>query len=573
MKRYKIYRIVMFSLFSLLSLRLFYLQILQHPYYEKKALKNFIRPIRIQAPRGRIFDRKGNVLADWTPAFRLHLLSDSFPKKAVPIISSIIGETRAKSVLKKNEEGIIEPIDLEFKDAIKIEERADLLPGIVITGIPRRTYPRGEIFSHILGYTGETTPNDLLSDHRYKAGDVLGKSGLEKSLERHLQGKPGVRFLAVDAMGKIVSMDPRPPIPPQAGEDVTLTVDLDLQEFIDSLLKPFKKGAVVALNAKTGEILALYSSPTYDPNKLSWGISQEEWDKLLNDPSKPFLNRALAGLYPPGSLLKPVVGLIGLSLGRITDKTHFAPCTGVFRFGNRTWRCWNPAGHGSLDLVQAIEQSCDVYYYQLGLSIGLENLLSNLKGFFDIARVEIGLPGEKHSFVPTLAWFTSHYGKWGYGKGVVLNLSIGQGEVLVTPLELSYMTLLIAKGSAPPPWIIKRVGNRDVLPPEPRALPYEERYLKTVRKGMLLVVEGEKGTGRSARISGIKVAGKTGTAQNVHGKDHSLFTCYAPYDDPEIVLTVVIENAGHGAEVAAPIAGKILNWYFNKREKDDAAYR
>jgi len=575
MRRYRILRSTVVFIFALLSLRLFYLQILRHSYYEKRALRNFIRPIRIQAPRGRIFDRDGNVLANWTPAFRLHFLSDSFSEKAVPIIASIIGEERLKRVLKKSEEGIILSIDLEFKDAIKIEERADLLPGIVITGIPRRSYPHGKVFSHLLGYTGEVTKRDLLVDHRYRPGDILGKSGLEKTLEEVLRGTPGVRFLAIDATGKIVSMDPRPPIPPEAGQDVVLTVDLGLEEFIDSLLRPFKKGAVVALDAKTGEILALYSFPTFDPTEISCGMSRERWRKLLKDPSKPFLNRALSGLYPPGSLLKPLVGLIGLSLGKITERTRFSPCNGAFRYGNRVWKCWNPAGHGSLDLVHAIEQSCDVYYYQLGLQIGLGNLLENLKTFFEISQTDIGLPGERHHFIPTLAWFASRYGRWGYGPGVVLNLSIGQGEILLTPVEMAYMTLLIARGEAPPPWVIKRIGDREFLPPEPRSLPYSEKHLKAVRRGMLLAVEGEKGTGRNARVPGIKVAGKTGTAQNVHGKDHSLFTCFAPFDDPEIVLTIVIENAGHGSDAAAPIAGKILNWYFNERGKvsEDAASR
>lgn len=561
---------MLFLTFSLLSLRLFHLQVLQHSYFREKALRNFIRPLRIQAPRGRILDRNGRILADWVPAFRLHFLSDSFSEKAIPILASLLGEKKVRDFAQKNREGIILPLDVDLEEAAKVEERIDLLPGVVITGIPQRVYPKGKVLSHLLGFTGEVTLEELRKNHEYEPGDIKGKTGLEKVLDKELRGEPGVRFLAVDASGKLVSMDPRPPIPPEAGKDVILTIDVELQDFIDSLLDPLGRGAVVVLDAKTGEILALSSVPTFDPNMLSWGVPLETWKELASDRNEPFLNRAIAGLYPPGSLLKPLIGLIALSLNKVTIWTRLGPCKGAFRYGNRIWRCWHPAGHGRLDLVGAIEQSCDVYFYQLGLSIGFEELLREISKHFRIAKVALGLPGERHSFVPSVGWYKARYGERGFGPGVILNLSIGQGEILVTPLEAAYLTLLIARDSVPPPWVVRRIGASQVDPPAPRSLNCRGEVLEAIRKGMLRAVMSVKGTGRSARVEGTDVAGKTGTAQNVHGKDHSWFTCYAPFKDPEIVVTVIVENAGHGSEVAAPLAGEILRWYFSQKEEDHA---
>ncbi len=565
MSRLRVYRLAVFFLFLVIIGRLFHLQVFRHEFYRKMALRNFIRTVRIQAPRGRIMDRNGIVLANWIPAFRLHFLYDSISTKTIDVISSIVGRDKVEKVISMAKKGIVQPLDLDFEDAQRIEERMDLLPGVVITGIPRRYYPEGSVFSHLIGYTGEADIDDIRSKLGYKPGDILGKTGLEKALEDTLRGKPGVRFLAIDASGKLVSMDPRPPIPPVPGKDVMLTVDYPLQKFIDSLARPLGRGAIVALDAKNAEILALYSFPTFDPNQLSWGISKELWQEITSDKRRPLVNRAISGLYPPGSLIKPLIGLIGLRRNKITRWSKFSPCVGVFTYGSRKWRCWNPSGHGALDIVHAIEQSCDVYFYQLGLSLGLKGLLMALGDALRVTRVELHLPGERHSFIPTIEWYEKRYGRGGYGPGVVLNLSIGQGEILVTPLEVAYLTLLIAKGSAPPPQLIKSVGGHKIPPAPPRSIPFSSEELDVARRGMLLVVEGKEGTGWRARVEGVKVAGKTGTAQNVHGKDHSLFTCFAPFDDPEIVLTVFVENSGHGSEVAAPLAGEILKWYFENR--------
>jgi penicillin-binding protein 2 len=253
------------------------------------------------------------------------------------------------------------------------------------------------------------------------------------------------------------------------------------------------------------------------------------------------------------------LGLIGLDLGK---PRWFKPCLGQFKYGNRLWRCWISTGHGSLDLIHAIEQSCDIYFYQLGLSIGLNHLLEKMGEIFRVIRSDLKLPEERHSFIPTLDWYKDRYGRFGYGPGVVLNLSIGQGEILMTPLEIAYMTALVARDSLPPPWVIQEIDGEIVSPPPPRTLGFDGKFLKVIRRAMREVVEGKNGTGKAARIDGVVVAGKTGTAQNVHGKDHSLFTCFAPFENPRVVITVIVENAGHGSEVAAPIAGKILEFIF-----------
>ena len=559
MRRLRLIRIGFLSISILFFLRLFYIQVLQYSYYRERAKRNFIRSIRIQGPRGRILDRNGQVLADWIPGFRMNLLTDSINRRAVALLDTLLGVERVQTFLEKLREGYLIPMDLDLEEAVSLEERMDRLPGLVITGTPRRFYTSPRSLSHLLGYTGQVTIEDLRSNNHFMPGDVKGKYGIEKLMDDSLRGKAGTRFLAVDASGRIVSMDPRPPIAPKAGKDIRLTIERELQEFIDSIFPKGYKGAVVVLDARTGEILALYSAPTFDSNQLSWGMPPPLWKKMSRDTMRPFLNRALSGRYPPGSIIKPVVGLIGLSLKK---PRWFKPCLGQFKYGNRIWRCWLPTGHGSLNLIHAIEQSCDIYFYQLGLSIGLDHLLEKMGEIFEVIRSDLRLPEERHSFIPTLDWYRDRYGKTGYGPGIALNLSIGQGEILMTPLEIAYLTALIAKDSLPSPWVIKEIDGRPVPPPPPRTLGFDKKFLKVIRRAMREVVEGKHGTGKAARIDGIVVAGKTGTAQNIHGEDHSLFTSFAPYQDPKVVVTVIVENAGHGSDVAAPLAGKILAYIF-----------
>lgn len=560
MRRVKIIKAGFIVVVLLILLSLFNIQLLKHHYWEKRALQNLYRSMIIPPIRGFIKDREGRVLAGWKPSFHLLVTGSRLDESELKLIEEKIGK---KVDLERYEKyrGTYPVLQgLNFEEMVKLEEISDLLPGFLVAPYPCRYYYYPNLFAHVIGYVGEVTKEEIKNG--YAPGEYVGRMGIEKSLENILKGRRGYRFFTVSVRGNIVAMDPREPIPPEKGEDVTLTLDLELTQYVDSILKKWQKASVVVLNVKTGEILVLYSKPSFDPNRLSKGLKKREWEELLQDADAPLLNRAVSGLYPPGSIFKLITALIGLHTGVVTKTTHFAPCRGAMRYGNKIFRCWKSGGHGSLDLIHAIEQSCDIYFYQLGLKIGLTRFLEEANKLNLTMSLNVGLPEEKRGFIPTYDWYVSRYGKRGFGEGNVINLSIGQGEILLTPLEIATFTGIIARDTIPRPHLIKKIGEKTLNYKKLLYFSIPDDELEIVREGMLNVVEGRKGTGKLAKVKGIKVAGKTGTAQNPLGKDHSLFTCFAPYEDPDVVVTVVVENAGHGGSVAAPIAGMILKKYF-----------
>jgi len=323
----------------------------------------------------------------------------------------------------------------------------------------------------------------------------------------------------------------------------------------------------VALDPRTGEVLALVSKPNYDPNEFSTGISQERWNELSQGGNYPLFNRAIQAAYPPGSTLKPFVALTGLINGDIDAGTRFSnTCTGEYRFGSRVFRCWKREGHGSLALRDAVSQSCDVYFYQLGLRAGLAELSDFMRAIGINGKTGIDLPQERRGLFPDAAWYDRRFGPGRWSRGLVLNLAIGQGECSLTPVQLAQLTALVANGGAlVRPHLVKSIGARAAADSAGRDLRLPPRALRLVREAMEAAVEDPHGTGGAARVDSVRVAGKTGTAQNPHGEDHALFLCFAPVEAPRIVVAVLVENAGHGGSEAAPLAQRVLQAYFHPR--------
>ncbi len=559
--------IIVFS-FALLFARLVKIQLIDHPEYVRRAESNYIKALRIPHIRGRIFDRNGKTIASWVPAFRLSVISEKITPAMVESLSNFLDIKIDTGRLSRGP-GYIPLVDnIPFEKAVLLEEEIERFPWVVVSSFPRRVYIRDSVLaraiSHVVGYVGEATKEDI-EKRGYSLGDYVGKFGIEKQYEKYLRGKDGFRFFAVDVRGRIVEADPRPRIDPTKGHDITLAIDLELERVIDSLFSKYDRGACIVLNAKTGEVLASYSKPGFDPNRMSYGLTVSEWNRLLNAPDKPILNRVICGAYPPGSIFKIASAAIALDVGAVDSSTRFRPCHGSFRYGRRVWGCWKPSGHGSLDLPHAIQHSCDVYFYQLGIAVGLERFLKEAHKLGMDKPVGIDLPGECHGFIPTIDWYHKTYGPRGYGPGNVLNLAIGQGELLFTPIEIATFTGLVARGKMPRPHILKHIAGIGPLKVDTLYFPLDTTKLGAVRYGMWLVVNEPGGTAYWHRPKTVEAAGKTGTAQNPHGKDHALFTAYAPYRDPEIVVTVIVENSGHGGSVAAPIASAIIDWYFSHR--------
>lgn len=539
--------------FFLFTVELFKIQLMSHEKYKELSRKNYLRVIKIPAIRGDILDRNNIKIASWRPVFRISILPGILSPNKIKKIFSLTGLDSLDynvNTLSFKRNYITLKSGVDFKTISKIEENLDEFPGVIIDAVPTRYYnPQYISLSEILGYVQEATQEEI-KKLNLDIGDVVGRKGIEAIYDSVLRGKNGKRFFIVDSRGNIVERDPTPPIPPKKGKTIITTIDANLMNYIDSLFLPYDKGACVIYKPKNGEIIALFTKPYFNSNTFL-----KDYKNLISNPQKPLLNRAIQGLYPPGSIFKLISGLIALKTRSISENTLFNSCTGSFKYGNRTWGCWLESGHGRLNLEHAIEQSCDVYFYQLGLAVGFKRFLDELNSINLPLYTGIDLPHEKKGFIPTYNWYLKKLGKYNVTEGYVLNLSIGQGEILFTPLSLAVLTGQIAqKGWAVKPYIV-RPKKLDTL-----ILNVEEsQYFNAVLKGAYLVVNGEHGTARGIALDSIKIAGKTGSAENPHGnKTHSLFTAFVPYENPEYVITVIVENAGHGGEVAAPIAGNII---------------
>jgi penicillin-binding protein 2 len=596
-QRERIATIVVAGVFGLLVLRLLVLQVLQGGRYRELSEENRIRVEVLTAPRGEIRDRKGTLLADNVPSFTVTIdpYDNAYVQDPAALDSTVV---RLSAILSYDPAALLARVkkeksqsflairlrrNIDLSQVAYISEHRDQLPGVEVESEPLRRYPFGPIASHLLGYVGEISDKELEEPRfaSYIRGDLVGRVGIERQYERDLRGVDGKRFVEVNALGrKAELLGDKRPILPKRGTNLKLTIDLDLQRAAENAFPAGARGAVVAMDPRNGDVLVLASRPNFDPNEFSTGISQARWDELSGGGNYPLFNRAIQAAYPPGSTLKPLIALAGLSVRAISPATIFSePCTGSYRLGRRLFQCWDHNGHGFLALREAIQHSCDVYFYQLGLRIGMDRLGAFMKQLTLSERTGIDLPQERRGLFPDPAWYDKHYGAGRWSKGLVLNLAIGQGEASLTPVKLAQLTSMIANGGVLwKPRLLESLGpdgSRPAPPSRPDSLAHRmglsSRDLMTIRNAMVAVVEGEGGTGYAARVDSIVVAGKTGTAQNPHGQDHALFVCFAPASAPTIAIAVLVENAGHGSTAAAPVAQKVLQAYFHPAPPDSAA--
>jgi penicillin-binding protein 2 len=444
------------------------------------------------------------------------------------------------------------------------------------------------MLAHVIGYTGEISPEELKKDANGSSsvGDIIGKDGLEKYLDQYLKGKSGAEQVEVNVLGKEVKIIGK--IDPVSGYNVVLAIDSFLQKIAWDALKD-KPGSVVVMDPRDGAILALVSSPSFDPNLFNGGISFEDWDNLSNNPSHPMGNRAISGQYPPGSTYKLVVAAAALEEGLITPDTSFN-CNGAFELGNRTYKCWQKHGHGRVNLHRAIVESCDVYFYNVGKLVGVDKLAEYARGFGLGQLTGIDLPREKSGLIPTKEWKQSKFGE-AWQMGETISISIGQGFDLVTPIQLvNAYSALANGGTIYKPRIVKKIEMADgrVLksfePEQKSRIPISQKNIDILSYAFWGVVNEKGGTGYALKRKEEDVCGKTGTAQVVglpdddkarkrkilsaKYRDHALFVCYAPYKNPEIAIAVIAENAGHGGAAAAPIARKIIDAYFERKNSE-----
>jgi penicillin-binding protein 2 len=563
------------SVMVLLGAAFFRLQVLGGGEYRLQSRNNRLRPIPIPAARGAIHDRHGALLAESIPGYSLSLLpatADSARatlERLAPYLD--LDPEAIESILERRVRQPQLPLrvsdDLTFAQVAAVEERRPEFRLVVIDTHPRRRYPGGPAVAHVIGYVGEISEAELDSDQfvEYEAGRIVGKQGIERSYELDLAGVSGTRYVEVNARGSIVREFPSQLAQPaQQGSELSLTLDLRLQQFTDSIFPEGDRGGVVALDPRTGEVIVLYSHPTFDPNLFVGGISPDDWAQLRDDPAQPMLNRAAAALYPPGSTWKPILASLALRQGVVGIDTYMpTSCRGALQFGRRPFRCWRPEGHGPLDLSSAIKESCNVYFYQLGLRLGLDEFMNGVDSFGFHEVTGLDLPGESvGGFPPSRDWYDRRFGRRGWTEAVVLNLSIGQGETTQTLLRMVQFYSALAMGQAP---IVPHLRQAEVLNAVREGwifdLPEDRR--RELRDALVRVVNEPGGTAYWHRPRGWTMAGKTGTAQNPHGEPHSWFVGFAPFDDPRIVIAAIVEN-GHPdnqTSRAVPLASRIVSRY------------
>lgn len=574
-----VYSAALSLLFVVLLFRFAYIQLYKGDEFFNESESNRVRIINIEPPRGLILDRYKNILVDNRPAYAVYAVPSEIENNDTTfrILSAALTTTpqEIKARLDRTRRGRFTPVKIErqidFAALSLLYERRLELPGVDFRVESRRAYPRGVKAPHLFGYLGEITDAELdnMVDS-YEPGDLVGKKGVERRYELTLHGQKGKRYVQVDAVGRIIgdltsADDPRyDNIDPIPGKNLLLSLDASLQYFLEQRLTGIRGGAVV-LNCKNGEVIAMVSKPDFDIELFSRPVTSEVWTQLINDPEKPLYDRMVQSLYPPGSTFKLILAIAGLETGLI-DPEERVFCPGYYRFGSRTFDCWRKGGHGTVNLLQAIEQSCNVYFYRMGLKVGLKNWADYARRFGFGEATQIDLIGESDGLVPNEDYLDQRYGKNKWSKGLILNLAVGQGDLLATPLQMAYFAMTLAnEGNTFRPHLKRGVqdpssGIEEYTPPDSVHIqPIRPETYALIKRGMLRVVYGDHGTARSAAVRGITVAGKTGTAQNPHGEPHAWFIGFAPFDDPQIAICIFIENGGGGGAVAAPIAHEIIS--------------
>jgi penicillin-binding protein 2 len=559
--------------------RLWYVQITRHDIFRDRADKNRLRIVEVPAPRGLILDRHGHVLVENEVAFSL-ILRREYIKDRDHLLTTL--QSRFDLERGYVEERLAEyrsvpdvlPITLKnqlsFEEIAFVESHKLSFPELSLEHVPTRRYVHNEVAAHILGYVGEITSQELSRPDfaDFRQGDIIGKSGLERFYNQRLQGEKGQKHVFINSIGQVTGLLKE--MAPRKGEDLTVTLDLDLQLEAERLMKD-EIGSLIALNPATGEIYCMVSRPGFDPNLFTGILTSAAWNELINNPDNPLQNKVIQGTYPPGSIFKILVALAALGEGVITPQTSYF-CTGQTQMFDRVVHCWFSGGHGSVRLVDAIANSCNIYFYNIGLLMGVDKIHHwALQAGFS-RQTGIDLPGERQGLVPSTEWKRRVFNEKWY-PGETISVVIGQGAVSVTPLQVASFMSAVALNHRPvrPRLLLDSTGEMEEGHEQPLFPP---ATLQLVIQGMEKVVR--EGTGQRAALESIRVAGKTGTAQILSTRtaermrdyeerfrEHAWFSCFAPVERPRIVVSIIVEHGGHGGASAAPIAAEIMKTYFS----------
>jgi penicillin-binding protein 2 len=577
--RVRVLTIMVTTLLVMIATGFWFAQLVQGDYYRELAENNRLRKLPIKAPRGLIFDRKGRLMVENVPSYNL-MIDRSQTKdvhRSLEFLASVLDRpVEELRTLVDNYRGVpvFKPVlvaeNLSLSQVARLGVEGYEYPEFEVEVLHQRLYRHREQTAHILGYLAEASLDDIQrSKGTLGVGDMVGKKGIEQTYDADLRGRDGERVVVVDSRGQLLEQYGQKDADP--GHNLNLSIDLDLQQEAARWLDgPEKVGAVVAMDPRNGEILALVSSPSFNPNLFARRLQQNDWNALIEDPNHPLQNRAIQNTYSPGSTFKIVMATAGLTEGAFDTGTT-VQCSGSKSFYGRPFRCWRKEGHGSVNAHLALKLSCDIYFYTLGQKLGIEKIARYARLFGLGSATGIDIQGEKKGLVPDSAW-SQKFRKQPWYPGETISVSIGQGPVQVTPLQMAEMTALVANGGyRVTPHLLKDAN----LPP-PEKVPINPEALETVRRGMWEVVNEPGGTAYgSARLPGVAIAGKSGSvqvisyAQRLHAenmpfkfRDHAWFTSFAPAEHPELVVSVFAEHGGGGSKVAAPIAQAIYAKYF-----------
>lgn len=569
--------------------RLLFLQVIEGDRYTYLSENNRIRIKKIPGARGMVFDRNGSLLVDNRPSFDLLFVPEDAddPETTLRELARVLGRDQGdfRNLVRENKlrpafGEIVLGRDVDWRSVVTVETHQLDLPGVTLWIRPRRSYLTNGTAAHVLGYIGEINPQQLKARRGsgYVMGDEIGQFGLEKNREEYLRGRSGGQQVEVDALGRRVRV--LHAVEDVPGQNVRLTLDRDLQETASQAIEG-KAGAIVAMDVNSGAILAMVSTPGFDPNLFARGVTGEEWRTLTQDPAHPLNNRAIQGQYPPGSTFKIVLAIAGLEEGVIQPETTFF-CPGSLTVGNRVFRDWKKGGHGAVNLHKGLTESCDVYFYLLGQKLGPDRIAKYARALGLGQPTGIELDHEKPGLIPDTEWKKRRFGQPWF-PGETPSIAIGQGYVNVTPLQMANLTAVVANGGTLyRPWFVRKIESldgrliREYGPEIISTLNLKENTLEHIRKALQDAVNSGSGTGGRAKSQLVMIAGKTGTAQvaEMRGgivksenlpyqiRDHAWFVAFAPVEKPEIAVAVLVEHGGHGGAAAAPVAKKIIEKYF-----------
>ncbi|MFH1836486.1 MAG: penicillin-binding protein 2 [Candidatus Omnitrophota bacterium] len=562
--RVKVFSLIIGSFIISLLAGLGYVQIVQHEKYRLMSEENRLKLAPLMAPRGTISDRRGRPIAKDLLSFSVFVIYSRVKDEEAltEIVSSVTEKSKEeiRSRMKEAKKNPYVPINIiqgiDIKKAISMEELRGSHPGLLVEVSSEREYLYGKTASSLLGHIGDINRNELdkLRSYGYRIDDRMGRSGIEKFYDDYLRGRNGGKQIEVDHVGREVNvLSFKEPVP---GKDLELTIDIGLQQFCDELLEE-KKGAIVVMDPATGEIIAMSSAPAYDPNVFIDQFRDDEVRAILTSEDYPLINRAITGVYPPGSVFKTVIAAGALEKNIILPDQEFL-CSGKFNLGKTVFHCWRTNGHGPVALTDAIKGSCNVYFFNVGLACGADIIseYSEKMGFGK--RTGIDLPGERAGTVPSPAWKKKKF-KEAWYKGDTVNFSIGQGYLLCSPIQIACMVSVFAnKGYLPKPYLVKKIEGIEINSPKMEYLGFSDRTIDKVREGMEKAVNDKRGTGIKAKLEEISVAGKTGTAQTSRGKSHGWFMGFAPFENAKLSVVVFDEYGGKGGYYAAETAGKVF---------------